>query len=431
MDQIGRDYLTLALRLGRHVEGFIDAYFGPAEIKAGVEAEELRPLASLIDDAYRLQDVIERADYDAQRQDFLARQVQAMRAVTTNLSGDQSGFAQEVEQFFDITPEMVDEVTFEAAHAHISRLLPGSGSLFERMNAWKKQMELEAGKILPVFERALDETRRRSRALFGLPSGEDLALELVEDKPWSAYNWYLGGFRSRIDINTDLPLRATSAVPLLAHEAYPGHHTEHALKEHHLYRQGQRAEHGVQLLLAPECVLSEGIADSGLDIIFDDADLAAFLRDELYPLAGLAKADAERDVALMKARDALGAVGGNAALLLHRDQRSPQEVQQYLEYYGPVYTQRSSSHLEIYRERPLPLLYLYLLCGQAAPGALAAGRRGRTELPAPAGRAVYPNTGPPLGCRSDGRVSVIRPRCPGRESGRAGPSNPSSPRAVG
>jgi hypothetical protein len=34
-------YLRLGLQLGRHVEGVVDAYFGPAELAAAVGAEPL------------------------------------------------------------------------------------------------------------------------------------------------------------------------------------------------------------------------------------------------------------------------------------------------------------------------------------------------------------------------------------------------------
>ena len=46
MDDIGRRYLTLALQLDRHLEGVVDAYFGPEELKAEVEAGEPRSLNS-------------------------------------------------------------------------------------------------------------------------------------------------------------------------------------------------------------------------------------------------------------------------------------------------------------------------------------------------------------------------------------------------
>ena len=358
MDEIGQSYLTLALDLDRHVPGLVDAYFGPAELQAAAQTGEPRPLAELADRARQLQAALGPAGYDPQRQDFLERQVAALVALVGNLEGDRLGFVEEVERFFDITPEMVDEAEFEAAHAEIDRLLPGTGPLVERLAAWRKGLELDADRIEPVFELARRETRRRARLLFDLPPEEEVTLEIVQDQPWSAYNWYLGDYRSRIDLNTDLPLHVSAAVPLLAHEAYAGHHTEHAVKEQRLYREQGRAEHAVQLILAPECVISEGIGDSAQDVIFDRAELLAFLRDEVYPLAGLGHVDVEVQMALSRAAEGLRGVGGNAALLLHRDGRSPDEVQGYLERYG-LRTPKEAAQSLKFLQNPLFRSYIF------------------------------------------------------------------------
>jgi hypothetical protein len=197
MDELGRNYLTLALNLDRHFEGFVDAYFGPPELRVEVEAAEPRSLEALADDARKLQEAIEDSDYDPQRKGFLTRQTRAMTAVIRNLSGDRLDFVEEVELYFDITPEMVDEAVFEAIHAEMDPLFAGEGSLSERVAAWEKGLELEADRILPVCDLALQETRRRTRALFDLPPGEEVSLNLVKDQPWYAYNWYLGDYRSR------------------------------------------------------------------------------------------------------------------------------------------------------------------------------------------------------------------------------------------
>ncbi len=350
MDEIGRDYLTLALNLDRHFEGFVDAYFGPPELKAQLEATEPRALEALADDATQLQEAIEDSDYDPQRKDFLTRQTRAMAAVVRNLAGDQLDFVEEVKLYFDITPKIVDEAIFEEIHAELQRLLPGKGSLSERMAAWQKSLELEPDRILPVLDFALQETRRRTQALFDLPPGEEASLNLVEDQPWTAYNWYLGDYRSRIDLNTDLPVRIDQAVLVVAHEAYPGHHTEHAIKEYRLYRQDGRAEHAVQLLVAPESVLAEGIAENGLMMIFSDAELAAFLCDELCPLAGLIDAEIEARIGITQTKmEMVRAVDGNAALLLHRDGRPAEEVRRYIDRYAlrtPGETARAMEFLQ-------------------------------------------------------------------------------------
>jgi hypothetical protein len=358
MDEIGRSYLTLALNVDRHFEGFVDAYFGPPQLQARAATGEPRPLESLADDALQLRTAIETSDYDPQRKDFLVRQIRAMTAVIRSLRGDRLGFVEEVELYFDITPEMTDEALFAAAHAEMDRLLPGDGALVERVATWKRGLELEPGRVMRVFELACQETRRRTLALFDLPPGEDLSLQLVAEQPWAAYNWYLGDYRSRIDLNTDLPLHAHSAVPLLAHEAYPGHHTEHAIKEYRLYRQQGRAEHAIQLLLAPECVLSEGIADNAQRVILTDPQLVAFLRDQLYPEARLTGVDVEQQIRLGKASEKLRWVGCNAALLLHREGRPPDEVQQYIERYG-LRTPQEAKQTMKFIQNPLFRSYIF------------------------------------------------------------------------
>ena len=343
MDEIGYRYLQLALQLDRHLEGFVDAYFGPPDLEAETQSGDPRSLDRLADDAQQLLTALKDSEYDARRKGFLIKQVQAMAAVMRNLAGDPIDFVSEVELYFDITPEMTDEDTFEAAHAEIDKLLPGSGSLIERLVAWREGLQLKPDRILPVFELALHETRTRTQQRLQLPPGEDLSLHLVQDEPWGAYNWYLGDFRSRIDINTDLPVRADAVVPLISHEAYPGHHTEHALKEQRLYQHEGRAEHAVQLLLAPECVISEGIADNARQVIFEDSELVDFLQNQLYPLAGLPNLDAEKQVRLGHAAEALRGVSGNAALLLLSEGRPPGEVQAYIEHYG-LRTPEEASH---------------------------------------------------------------------------------------
>jgi hypothetical protein len=358
VDEIGRNYLTLALNLDRHFEGFVDAYFGPPELQARVALGEPRPLESLADDARQIHTAIEASDYDAQRKDFLMRQTRAMTAVIRSLSGDRLEFEKEVELYFDIKPEMTDEALFEAAHTEMDRLLPGDGALVGRVTTWKRGLGLEADRVMRVFDMACQETHRHTLALFDLPPGEDLSLQLVSEQPWAAYNWYLGDYRSRIDLNTDLPLHAHSAVPLLAHEAYPGHHTEHAIKEYRLFQQQGRAEHAIQLLLAPECVLSEGIADSAQSIILSDPELAAFYRDQLYLEASLPDVDVEQQIRLGKASAQLRWVGCNAALLLHRDSRSPDEVQQYIERYG-LRTPQEARQTMKFIQNPLFRSYIF------------------------------------------------------------------------
>jgi hypothetical protein len=346
VDSIGRQYLTLALNLNRHCEGFVDAYFGPEALKAEMDAKDPPSLETLAGHARDLQKSIDDSESNVQRKDYLSKQVRAMAAIIRNLSGDMLPLDEEVELYLDIVPEMVDEGVFEAFRAKMDSLLPGKGSLAERALAWEKSVELQGDCVLPVCECIIQEARTRARELFDLPPGEEVSLRLVDNQPWQAYSRYLGRCRSQIDLNTDLPLRIEDVVPVLPHETYPGHHAELAIKEELLYRGEGRAEHSL-LATGPQAVVSEGLAMWAWEIIFDGTGLVNFLRDEIYPLAGLPAEQVERDLGVMRANvSLLGVVDGNAALLLHRDGWPPDEVQQYLVDFGLLTPDRAAKSVE-------------------------------------------------------------------------------------
>ena len=183
-------------------------------------------------------------------------------------------------------------------------------------------------------------------------------MQLVSDKPWSGFNWYEGNGRSRIDVNTDLPVRADFVLNLMAHEAYPGHHTENAVKEQGLYRGLGRLEHCVVLLNAPECLVGEAIATVAQDVIFPDRyELESWLRDALYAAAGI-QVDVALQLRLVDAFEKLDGVAGNAAFLLHADRRPDEEVLAYLRRYG-LRTEQEARQFLRFLSSPLSRGYIF------------------------------------------------------------------------
>jgi hypothetical protein len=168
-----------------------------------------------------------------------------------------------------------------------------------------------------------EEMRSITGHLFGLPDGEHIDFELVTDKPWSGFNTYLGGLRSLVAINTDLPVLSTSLAHLVAHEAYPGHHTEHCRKEVGLVRRRRWLEESIFLVGTPQCLLAEGLADLGLEVVFGPRPEAA-VAAHLHPLG--IRYDADVVAAVSEAGEALGAVRGNAAWRLYVDGADPGTV---------------------------------------------------------------------------------------------------------
>ena len=57
-DPFGEAYLRLTLEIDKHIDGYLDAYYGPAALRDEVRAAPLRPPADLLADIDRLADRI-------------------------------------------------------------------------------------------------------------------------------------------------------------------------------------------------------------------------------------------------------------------------------------------------------------------------------------------------------------------------------------
>ena len=93
-------------------------------------------------------------------------------------------------------------------------------------------------------------------------------MAFVTGKSWSGYNYYQGKATSRLEINTDLPIRISRAVDLGCHEGYPGHHVLNALLEQRLVEGKGWVEFSVYPLYSPQSLIAEGSANYGIDLAF-------------------------------------------------------------------------------------------------------------------------------------------------------------------
>ena len=319
-------YLVLGLRLGRHVDGLVDAYYGPAGLKEQVDGEEPIDAAQLAADADTLAGELDDG--------WLRDQVRACGTYARVLAGEQLSYVDEVEGCYGVRPHKTSIDEIEAVHAELDELLPGEGSLFERREAWKKAHLAEGSLAVAVLEDLVPVLREHTAALIGLPEGEGLTLEPVHDEPWWAFNYYLGDLRSRVVMNIDVPTTGIDLIHLAAHEVYPGHHTEHAVKEQLLIRDRGLIEEGIQLVPTPQAVLSEGIAEIGRDVVLDEDGLATAYG--ILSAHGIEVSDAELGERIDKVIDKLRAVGLNAAIQIHDEGMPLDEAQAYIERWSLV-----------------------------------------------------------------------------------------------
>ena len=304
-----RDYVILSLAIGEKEEGYIDAYYGPPELQAKAKAEApklaLPELVKRTDALAARVAALESEGPDARRAAFLTAQLTAAKTRLRMMMGETLSFADEAKGLFGVTPELKPLASYDAVLARIETLVPGPGPLSARVDAFQDRFTIPAAKLKPVFDAAIAECKARTRKHIALPKGERFDMAFVTGKSWSGYNYYLGNATSRIEINTDLPIRIGRAVDLGCHEGYPGHHVLNALLEERLVKGKGWVEFSVYPLYSPQSLIAEGSANYGIDLAFPGPERLAYETRVLYPLAGLSTADSGRYAGLQDAMKAL------------------------------------------------------------------------------------------------------------------------------
>ena len=161
---VAERYLLLGLQLGRHVEGIVDAYFGPPELAAEVDSAPPVEPRTLVAAAEALLDEVDDG--------WLRDQVVGLRTYAGVLAGESRSYADEVEACFGVRPVYTDEAVFTSAHARLEELLPGDGSLAERHERWEDSLRVPAERVERTIAAVIEEARGWTRlSTFSLKRG--------------------------------------------------------------------------------------------------------------------------------------------------------------------------------------------------------------------------------------------------------------------
>lgn len=194
----------------------------------------------------------------------------------------------------------------------------------------------------------MDERRRRSC----LPEGESVELNTTTGERWFGFAEYEGDLRTRISLNTDVPMWSYRLAEFVTHEIYPGHHTENVWKEAELIGARGYLEAAVFAAPAQKALLTEGMADVGFELAFGpNADEAAA---ELFRPLGIPY-DAGTAAAIRAVKLALAPMGTNIRILLDEERMSWDEARAYLRRWAiesDDYVDRIMRNIEDYPWQP-------------------------------------------------------------------------------
>ncbi|MCF8505078.1 MAG: hypothetical protein K9G59_09200 [Caulobacter sp.] len=310
LDPLAEQYVQLSLEIGEKEDGYIDAFYGPAEWQAAAKVAP-RDLPALKAEVAALSLAVTRIKpgwlvaEEKRRRVFLLAQLKAAETRLRMMSGETLSFEDEAEGLFGVRPVLKPLSAYDPVLKEIEALVPGEGPLWQRVDTFSDRFIIPPDRLQAVMDAAIAECRKRTAAQIALSTDERFTLEFVTGKSWSGYNWYKGAATSLIQINTDLPVRLSRAVDLGCHEGYPGHHVLNMLLEERLTKTRGWVEFSVYPLYSPQSLIAEGSANYGIELAFPGDEKRAFEVAVLYPLAGLDPTDAARFDALLEAQKAL------------------------------------------------------------------------------------------------------------------------------
>jgi len=290
LSKFGEDFLLIALRINKHINGYVDFYYGPENLRQIVDNEVNTSPSKLLIDSDTLLNKLGTQGYDKKRELYLEKMLISIRTSIELLNGIEISKKEQFLKLFDVVLQPADESELKSLKKEYNKAYGGPGSLEERLAKLRLKRKVPEGRVFEYFKIALEITEKRTKELFInlLPENEQVLLDLTQEKnndkiKWTCYEWYLGNYISRIEVNPRFNMYWTVLLMYSAHEGYPGHHTEFSVKERILYRELNQFEHSILPLNSPKLIISEGIADLAINVLFSYRDQVEIGLNEFCP----------------------------------------------------------------------------------------------------------------------------------------------------
>jgi len=98
LDDFARKYLSLGLRINKHINGYVEHYYGPPEIKKKVDLEDKISPKILLKDFDDLYQQLKNQGFEYNRLKFLDKTLIAIETILRKLNGEKRSYLEQVEK---------------------------------------------------------------------------------------------------------------------------------------------------------------------------------------------------------------------------------------------------------------------------------------------------------------------------------------------
>ncbi|MFX1483385.1 MAG: hypothetical protein ACFFCP_09370 [Promethearchaeota archaeon] len=275
----GERFVTICGEVGNYTEritgvSIVDAYFGPDEFHPKKQSND-RPVSEIVHGIHETFDSIRDEVSDPLRFEYMMGELHSLNVVVDWLDGKDITYSELVEGLFHISmrkyPEKEIDKSIDAAEVVLTEF-PGD-DLRDKIERYRRDGEITGEALQNLLEDVLQKQsheigqnfRTRIFDIMGASVPDrGVKYEAVKDKPWGAYNWYLGEFTSLNQFNVDRRFNKDSLQATLYHEYE--HHVSNLWREKAFLKTGN-LELSIVPLHTARCVISEGTADTSKDFL--------------------------------------------------------------------------------------------------------------------------------------------------------------------
>ncbi|MBY9010890.1 MAG: hypothetical protein KGD70_00795 [Candidatus Lokiarchaeota archaeon] len=182
--KFGENYLLLALRIDKHIKGYVDFYYGPEKLRKIVENDSLTSPNKLLKDSIVLVQQLGSQGYDIKRERYLEKLLTTMRTSIELLNGDEISIEDQFLKLYDVALHSANESELKNLKNEYEEAYGGLGSLEECLSNLRVTRRVPEEKVFEFFKRALEITEKRTKELFInlLPENEQILLDLTQEK---------------------------------------------------------------------------------------------------------------------------------------------------------------------------------------------------------------------------------------------------------
>lgn len=275
------------------------------------------------------------------RRNYMQQQIGSLLALCRWCSGKALTFREKVRDFLYVNDNPFALGEMEAWHQKLDNALRSrgyKGSLAEKVAAWEESNRVPEKEVENVLQQLLLEARDHvAERLFPEVSELEMKPVIVHSVPYSGYCDYPG---RKMIINGDLPYTYAGLKHLVCHEAFPGHATHMFIREQGIHSGEMTLDAGLVITNTASSSVFEGIGDNGMSFI----EWENSPDDEIYALYQQIRSIS----------------GMNAAHMLHAEDKTDSEVEDFLEEFAFGHPNWIASRLRFFKHHlRAPFIYSY------------------------------------------------------------------------